>query len=105
LLDGKALTTPKIPTDFNGFLERDLLCLAHEEAPLDHHGHPVQLSVGTYVIAYTDDNIGDDGQVEFIVVSGAVERSPAKIAHRGSTWSVRVDSRGVRYLSSLDEAD
>jgi len=99
------LPTPKIPTDFNGFLGRDLLCLAHEAEPLDHEGEPVQLMAGAYVIAFDDDNVGDDGQIEFMVVSGIVERSPADAAHRGSVWSLRTDPRGVRYLSSLDDAD
>ena len=99
------MAAPKIPTDFNGFLERDLLCLAHEDKPVDHEGNRVELSVGAYVIAYTDDNLDDDGQVEFIVVSGSVERSPASAGHQGSIWCVRVDERGVRYLSSLGDAD
>jgi hypothetical protein len=105
LLCGSNMTTPKIPTDFNGFIEEGLLCLAHEETPLDHEGNPVRLSEGAYVIAYTDDNVDDEGQVEYIVVSGSAERSPRDITHRGSVWCVRVDERGVRYLPSLDEAE
>ncbi len=95
---------PKIETDFNDFLEPDLLCLAHCAAPLDHAGRPVDLSAGLYVIAFSSD-VGDDSDPEFMVASGVVEASPKEVAHRGSIWSLRVDSRGVRYLSSLNEAD
>ena len=95
---------PRIETDFNGFFEADLLCLAHEQRPPDHNGNPVDLAPGQYVIAYSED-IGDDGSPEFIVASGIVELSPSSPPHRGSIWSLRVDSRGVRYLSLLSEAD
>ena len=95
---------PKIETDFNGFLARDLLCLSHCAAPLDHTGQAVELSAGGYVIAFSPD-VGDDGKPEFLVASGFVEPSPSEVAHRGSIWSLRVDTRGVRYLASLDEAD
>ncbi|MHC4433582.1 MAG: hypothetical protein ACYTBS_17215 [Planctomycetota bacterium] len=100
----KALTPPKIQTDFMGFLAADLLCLAHCEAPLDHAGSPVELSAGMYVIAF-DEDVNADGEPEFLVVSGSVESSPPEVQHRGSIWSLRVDSRGVRHLSSLDDAD
>ena len=95
---------PKIETDFNGFLERDLLCLAHCFTPLDHTGQKVELSAGRYVIAFSPD-VDEDGNPEFLVASGVVELSPREVAHLGSIWSLRVDERGVRYLASLDEAD
>jgi hypothetical protein len=49
--------------------------------------------------------VNADGEPEFLVVSGSVESSPPEVQHRGSIWSLRVDSRGVRHLSSLDDAD
>ena len=101
----RLMSAPKIETDFNGFLADDLLCLAHCEAPLDHAGCEIQLFPGQYVIAFSSDSVDDDGQPECLVASGLVEPSPSFAAHRGSVWSLRVDSRGVRYLSSLDKAD
>ncbi len=98
------MNPPKIETDFNGFLERDLLCLAHCAAPLDHSGREVEVSAGRYVIAFSPD-VDADGSPEFLVASGFVEPSPREVAHRGSVWSLRVDWRGVRHLASLDEAD
>src|SRR5262245_8775648 len=98
-------SAPKIETDFNGFLADDLLCLAHCKVPLDHAGCEVQLFQGQYVIALSSDSVADDGRPEFLVASGLVEPSPSFAAHRGSVWSLRVDSRGVRCLPSLEEAD
>lgn len=98
------MTPPKIQTDFNGFLAADLLCLAHCETPLDHAGKPVELRAGMYVIAF-DEDVSEDGTPEFLVASGSVEPSPPDVHHRGSIWSLRVDSRGVRYLALLDDAD
>ena len=99
------MSAPKIETDFNGFLDSDLLCLAHCAAPIDHLGRPVELSEGHYVIAFSADSIDADAQPEFLVASGIVEQSPPDAAHRGSVWCVRVDHRGVRHLPSLSEAD
>jgi len=95
---------PKIETDFNGFIERNLLCLAHCVAPLDHTGHRVELFPGRYVIAFSPDE-DEDGNPEFLIASGVVEPSPRELTHLGSVWSLRVDERGVRYLTSLEEAD
>jgi len=95
---------PKIETDFNGFLARDLLCLAHCVTPLDHEGREVKLSPGRYVIAFSPD-VDENDNPQFLVASGVVEPSPPEVAHRGSIWSLRVDERGVRYLVSLDLAD
>ena len=65
------MVAPKIETDFNGFLEDSLLCLAHEHRPPDRDGNPVDLAPGQYVMAYSED-IGDDGEPEFLVASGTV---------------------------------
>ncbi len=42
----------RIKADFNGFLERDLLCLAHTESVLDASGRTVRLSEGMTVTAF-----------------------------------------------------
>ena len=98
------MKAPKISTDFNGFLAVDLLCLAHCETPTDHSGALVELSAGMYAIAFEED-ADSEGNPEFLVASGLVERSPEQASHNGSVWSLRVDSRGVRYLATLEGAD
>ena len=88
------MNTPKIRTDFNGFLRSNLLCLAHCEFPKDHTGNAVVLREGMHAIAYEED-MSEDGQPEFLVFSGIVERSPDIATHLGSVWSLMIDSRGV----------
>ena len=89
-----------IRTDFNGFLERGLLCLAHSETANDASGRTVTLHEGMTVTAFDDDS-DDNGNPDRILVTGTVERSPEYAQCRGSVWSLRVDARGVQWESQL----
>ena len=89
-----------ISTDFNGFLERDLLCLSHSETAQDASGRTVTLKEGMVVTAF-DLDADDSGNPDRILVTGTVERSPAYAQCRGSVWCLRVDSHGVQWESQL----
>jgi hypothetical protein len=89
-----------ISTDFNGFLERDLLCLAHSETVEDVSGRTVVLRQGMTVTAF-DLDADENGNPDRILVTGTVERSPDYAQCRGSMWSLRVDSQGVQWESQL----
>ncbi len=41
---------------------------------------------------------------EFLIVTGETVRSPAPMCNNGSKWAVRIDSRGIRHVASLDDA-
>ena len=87
-----------INTDFNGFLEPGLLCLAHSETVRDESGREVKLAAGMVVTVF-DFDADDQGQPDRIMVTGVVERSPDYAKCRGSVWCVRVDSAGVQWES------
>jgi hypothetical protein len=89
-----------ISTDFNGFLERNLLCLSHSETAQDASGRTVTLHEGMILTAF-DLDADDNGNPDRILVTGTVERSPAYAQCRGSIWSLRVDSQGVQWESQL----
>lgn len=89
-----------IRTDFNGFLERGLLCLAHSESATDALGRTVILCEGMTVTAFDDDS-DENGMPDRILVTGTVERSPEYAQCRGSVWSLRVDIHGVQWQSQL----
>jgi hypothetical protein len=98
------MTTPAdtwICTDFNGFLEPGLLCLAHSEAVKDASDRTVVLREGMVVTAF-DLDADDDGKPDRILATGTVERSPEYAQCRGSVWSLRVDSVGVQWESKLN---
>lgn len=84
-----------IRADFNGLLERRLLCLAHEDRVEDAKGNPIALREGMAVSAF-DDDADEHGKPCWLVASGSVERSPEYAQCRGSKWSLRIDDRGIR---------
>ena len=90
-----------INTDFNGFLEPDLLCLAHSETVQDESRRAVRLREGMIVTAF-DFDADDEGKLDRILVTGSVERSPGYAKCRGSLWCVRVDSAGIQRESELE---
>ena len=89
-----------INTDFNGFLEPGLLCLAHSETAKDVSGREVRLYEGMVVTAFDLDS-DDQGRPDRILATGTVERSPDFAACRGSVWCLRVDAAGVQWESEL----
>lgn len=97
------MPTPKetwIQTDFNGFLERDLLCLAHADTVTNLSGQTVTLVAGMLVTAF-DLDADENGNPDNILVTGRVEPSPGYAQCRGSKWSVRIDDSGVQWESEL----
>ncbi len=88
--------------DFNGLFD-DLLCLSHADTVRTNTGSELLLRPGQRVSAYEDD-IGEQGQPEYLVATGVVEASPAWLACRGSRWALRIDQRGVRHEATLSES-
>ena len=95
------MKTIRIRGDFNG-LFGDLLCLSHSNVANDEAGAEVRLSEGLQVIAFEDDV--EDGQPCFLVAAGHVVPAPEDLVHGGSVWCLQIDERGVRYVSTLDDA-
>ncbi len=85
-----------IPADFNGLLADDLLCLSHEDRPVDRSGQRVELRPGQIVTAYEED-LDEANQPCWLVATGRVETSPDFAKCRGSRWSLRMDARGIRH--------
>ena len=97
------MPTPKetwIQADFNGFLDRDLLCLAHSDTVTNMSGESVTLAPGMLVTAF-DLDADENGNPDNILVTGRIEASPDWAQCRGSRWSVRVDESGVQWESEL----
>jgi len=87
----------RIRADFNG-LFTELLCLSHEDTVVDESGTVIQLREGMVVTAY-DEDAGESGTRDDLLVTGVVERSPFWLACNGSRWVIRIDGRGVRHES------
>ncbi len=101
------MPTPKdtwIRADFNGFLDRDLLCLAHADEVTKLSGQTIRLAAGVVVTAF-DMDADEDGNPDMILVTGSVEASPDFAQCRGSRWAVRVDESGVQWESELEPTD
>ena len=89
-----------ISADFNGILERDLLCLAHKDVVTDRAGRAVALRPGLNVTAF-DEDTDDDGRPDALIASGVVEPAPDYAACRGSRWVLRIDGEGIRHESDV----
>ena len=89
--------------DFNGMLESDLLCLSHRDTVKTANGSEVRLLVGLSLTAF-DEDADDVGNRDDIFASGIVEISPPEAQCRGSIWSLRLDSNGIRHESDLQKA-
>jgi hypothetical protein len=96
-----ALRPPRVLADFNG-LFGDLLCLSHTDSATTDDGGSLLLREGLDAIAYEPD--GDDGTPAFLVARGSVTASPPELMHRGPRWCLKIDERGVRHVSTLDDA-
>src|SRR5262245_35206800 len=92
----------RIQGDFNG-LFGDLLCLSHSAVARDEHGTDVRFAEGMEVVAFESD-VEDDGKPCYLVAVGHVVPSPADLVHQGSRWCLQIDERGVRHVSTLDDA-
>lgn len=86
--------------DFNGMLERNLLCLAHGDTAKTYDGRIITLSAGMELTAYDNDS-DENGQPDDLFASGIVEHSPKYAQCRGSVWSLRIDSDGIRHESDI----
>jgi hypothetical protein len=92
----------RIRGDFNG-LFGDLLCLSHSDVASDERDVDVLLAEGMEVMAFESD-IDDDGRSCYLVAAGRVVPSTADLVHGGSRWCLQIDQRGVRHVSTLDDA-
>ena len=92
-----------VAADFNGMLERDLLCLAHGDTAKTADGRAVELAAGMHLTAY-DQDADEHGGPDDIFASGVVESSPSYAQCRGSVWSLRIDGDGVRHESDTGNA-
>ena len=102
----KRTLTPKsewVFGDFNGMLERDLLCLSHGPSVRAADGRDIQLAAGMHLTAFTED-ADEQGNRDDLFASGVVEASPDYAQCRGSVWSLRIDEDGIRHESDLGEA-
>lgn len=94
-----------IHADFNGLLERDLLCISHSDSARNHAGEVVPLSAGMKVTVY-DDDVDEHNCPDAILATGIIEPSPPHARCRGSRWSLRINADGIRHESELvDEAN
>lgn len=105
-MNRKRVLPPKtewVVGDFNGMLERDLLCLSHSDNARSADGRSIALSAGMRLTAF-DEDADELGDRDDIFASGIVEVSPDYAQCRGSVWSLRIDSDGIRHESDIKNA-
>ena len=89
-----------VEADFNGILEPGLLCLSHSNEVKDLQGNIVKLQEGMVLTAY-DLDADENGKPDNIFATGVVEKSPTYAACKGSLWSLRIDTSGIRHESDI----
>jgi len=92
---------PRIPVDFNEMLGSDLVLLSQTDTRVDSSGATVVLAEGLAVLIY-DEDVGADGQPDYLVASGIVERNTSDASWgQAAKWCCRIDSRGIRHQSEI----
>jgi hypothetical protein len=91
-----------ILADFNGLLEHDLLCIAHQDTVTDQTGRIIELQPGLQLTAF-DHDVDENDRSDNLLASGIVEPSPPYVRCAGSRWCLRIDGSGVRHESDLHE--
>jgi hypothetical protein len=86
--------------DFNGMLDRDLVCLSHGKYAKTFDGREVELYEGQILTGF-DEDVDENGRRDDIFVTGVVEQSPSEAQCRGSIWSLRFDVDGIRSESEV----
>jgi hypothetical protein len=94
---------PRLRADFNG-LFGDVVCLSHDETCQDETGRAVHVHAGMQATAFDEDS-DDSGARDDLVAIGIVEPSPPWLTCSGSKWVLRIDAKGVRHQSEINEAD
>ena len=84
------MTVIYIRGDFNGLFE-DVLCLSHDDQLRLLDGTTIKATEGVKAKAVEHE------EGEYLVASGIVEPSPPELQCQGSTWCLRIDSRGCRH--------
>jgi len=92
---------PRTPVDFNEMLGSDLVLLSQTDTRVDSSGATVVLAEGLAVLIY-DEDVGADGQPDYLVASGIVERNTSDASWgQAAKWCCRIDSRGIRHQSEI----
>lgn len=91
----------KVHADFNG-LFGDVLCLSHSDTCADENGKVVHLRKGLFVTAFDRDS-DENGNRDDLIASGVVEPSPLWLRCNGSKWILRIDEKGVRHESEIQQ--
>ena len=92
----------RVWADFNG-LFGDILCLSHDDTCTDEHGNVVRLIPGLVLTALEVDE-DEFGNPDSLIATGVVEPAPPDLACLGSRWVLRIDHKGVRHESELNDA-
>ena len=91
-----------VEADFNGILEPGLLCLSHADEVKDSQGNIIRLQEGMVLTAY-DLDADENEKPDNIFATGIVERSPSYAKCKGSLWSLRINSDGIRHESDIKQ--
>jgi hypothetical protein len=89
--------------DFYGILEPGLLCLSHTNDATTAEGEILSLREGMVLTAF-DQDTDENGNPDNIFATGVVEKSPEYAQYKGSLWSLRIDSDGIRHESDIKQA-
>lgn len=91
-----------LTADFNG-IHGEVLCISHDEHGWALSGEKVSLREGMIAtVAEPDPNV--NGEPDFLIATGVVERSPDWLQCTGSKWILRFDEDGVYHLSEKANA-
>lgn len=77
------------------------MLLSQTDTRVDSSGATVVLAEGLAVLIY-DEDVGADGQPDYLVASGIVERNTSDASWgQAAKWCCRIDSRGIRHQSEI----
>jgi len=85
--------TPVIEVDFNEMVSPDVVLVARDERVRDVAGAVVHLREGMRVVVCMED-VGDNGQQEYITASGTAARNTACDWSSHVPWCCQIDSWG-----------
>lgn len=95
------MTEPRIYVDFNEMLDTDLVLLSKSDLKLDSQGNEVRFKEGDVIKVYMDD-IDENGQEDYLIAEGIVERNTKKEGWGAiAKWNCRINKNGIRHESDL----
>lgn len=90
----------RLKVDFNEMVDDDLCLLSSTDEKLDSAGNVIRFVEGLHIYVYMED-FQENGQPDPLVATGVAELNTEKGWSSHVKWCVRIDDKGIQYLSNL----